>query len=422
MNIETTENKKKIIYDIFDIFYDKEDINFKENPDIIIKDKIYYKGYVKDYKDNHDLKVKLYHILEKETGYTSKWGILTGSKPQKLYRMKREKLKQEYLVDDSKIDLMKNIDNIQKNYHIDKDGFNLYINIPFCPSRCDYCSYPTIVYKKNDYRKEYLEYIIKELRTLPVNKFQTIYIGGGTPSSLCSKDLEILLKEIDKFDFDEFTFEAGREDTIDKEKLDILKNHNVTRISINPQTFNSKVIESLNRIQDNDRLIELYNYAKDKFIVNMDFIIGLRKDDFIENLKIIEELKPNNVTFHTLSIKSGSKFYESNDRFKEEKKNAEKILQISKERLKELSYNPYYLYRQKEILSNLENIGFELNNTASIYNIIINEEYANIIGVGMNANSKFTNNKKLRMDKNYRDYKKNIDQKIAKRNEILNKL
>lgn len=248
MNIETTENKKKIVYDIFDIFYDKEDINFKENADIIIKDKIYYKGYVKDYKDNHDLKIKLYHILEKETGYSSKWGILTGSKPQKLYRIKGEKLKEEYLVDDSKIDIMKKIDTIQKNYQIDKDGYNLYINIPFCPSRCDYCSYPTIVYKKNDYRKEYLEYIIKELKTLPVNKFQTIYIGGGTPSSLSHSDLEILLKEIDKFEFSEFTFEAGREDTIDKEKLDILKNHNVTRISINPQTFNKKVIESLNRI------------------------------------------------------------------------------------------------------------------------------------------------------------------------------
>lgn len=425
MKIKSLENKKKIVFDILLIFFNKEDLEFVEdNYDIKIDSKIYYGDREISYKDNKALKIKLYNLFSKQENYKSSWGILTGSKPMKLFSKIGNEIKSEYLVSDSKYELLKVIAKNQEKYSFDPKNMNLYINIPFCPTRCDYCSYPTIIYNKHDYRYCYLKLILKELESLKVDRFHTIYIGGGTPSSLSTKQLEILLDNLNRFKAEEFTVEAGREDTLDFKKIDLFEKYHVNRISLNPQSFNQKLLRKLNRNQDEKKLIELIEYANEKFIVNMDFIVGLPEDDFTfsKNLKIIEKLLPKNITFHTLSRKSGSKFYESHKRFLEERENVEKTWENIFKFTEKFGYNPYYLYRQKDILANLENIGFERDKSACIYNIVVNEEIENIIGIGMNANSKFKSGEKLRLDRNIRDYKNNLNKKIEIRNKIFNKL
>ena len=225
-----------------------------------------------------------------------------------------------------------------------------------------------------------------------------------------------------KFSYQEFTFEAGREDTLDKAKLEVLKAGGVDRISLNPQTFNKKILKSLNRPYDYDHFLNIYNKAKDLgFIINMDFIIGLEKegaDAFAKNFKILEELLPDNITFHALAIKSGSKYKERD--IAGERADALIISEKIHDFTKEFSYKPYYLYRQKNIVSNLENVGYQRNNTSQRYNIIINEEESNIIGLGMNANSKLKNGNKFRNPRNLRDYYQDFDGILRAKNMMIN--
>lgn len=419
------QNKRKIVYDILNIFYDDDQIIFADEGELIILDnEIHFAGKTYSYEDNYKLKATLYNILVEKTGYKSPWGMLTGSKPSKLLKKQSPgQIKGKYFVSDEKIDLLIEIQNEQNKLNFNKNNFNLYINIPFCPSRCDYCSYPTLIGPHHD-RNEYISYLIKEIEGIDLAKnLDTIYIGGGTPSYISHKDLRKLLAAINnKFTYQEFTFEAGREDTLDKEKLEILKSAGVDRISLNPQTFNEKIIKSVGRTQDMDHFLKMYAIAKNLgFIINMDFIVGLvgeTSDDFIKNFEILEKLSPDNITFHALASKSGSKYKE-----KDKKGSMDAALIISdaiKIFTKKNSYKPYYLYRQKNIISNLENVGYQKANTAQRYNIIINEEIENVIGLGMNANSKLMDGKKYRNARNMKDYKENIEKIIRDKNQIIN--
>lgn len=419
------QNKRKIVYDILNIFYDDDQIIFADEGEfIILDDEIHFAGKTYSYEDNYKLKATLYNILVEKTGYKSPWGMLTGSKPSKLLqKQSSDQIEEKYFVSDEKIDLLMDVYNEQNKLNFNKNNFNLYINIPFCPSRCDYCSYPTIIGPHHD-KSEYISYLIKEIEGIDLAKnLDTIYIGGGTPSYINHKDLKKLLAAInDKFTYQEFTFEAGREDTLDKEKLEILKANGVDRISLNPQTFNEKIIKSLGRTQDMDHFMKVYDLAQDLgFIINMDFIVGLvgeTSDDFIKNFEILEKLSPDNVTFHALATKSGSKYKEKNK--KGSINTALTISEAIKTFTKKNSYKPYYLYRQKNIISNLENIGYQKANTAQRYNIIVNEEIENVIGLGMNANSKLVNGKKYRNARNMKDYKENIEKIIRDKNQIIN--
>lgn len=419
------ENKRKIVYDILNIFYDDREIIFgNEGELIILDDELKYGGQVYSYEDNYQLKATLYNILVEVNDYKSPWGMLTGSKPSKLLQKQSpNQIKEKYFVSDEKIDLLIDVQNEQNKLEFDKDNFNLYINIPFCPTRCEYCSYPTIIGPNHD-KSEYISYLIKEINetNLPEN-LDTIYIGGGTPSYISHVDLKKLLTAINnKFTYKEFTFEAGREDTLDREKLEILKANGVDRISLNPQTFNEKIIKSVGRTQDMDHCLKMYDLASDLgFIINMDFIVGLvgeRSKEFIKNFDILEKLVPDNITFHSLATKSGSKYKEKN-----KKGSIDDALAISeaiKRFTEKNSYKPYYLYRQKNIISNLENVGYQKANTAQRYNIIINEELENVLGLGMNANSKLMNGKKYRNARNMKDYRENIDKIIRDKNQIIN--
>lgn len=419
------ENLRKIVYDILNIFYEKEDFVFvEENPNISIKNGLIEfenKSYFFD--SNLKLKQVLFEILEEKNKKSSDWGILTGSKPSKLLKdHSLDNLKNIYKVKDNKIYLLENIKKSQDKLKFDPKAFNLYINIPFCPQRCRYCSYPTIVSSTVE-KNLYVDFLLNEISQINFpKKLDTIYLGGGTPSNLSLKDLDRILSLInEKFIFDEFTLEAGREDTLDFKKLDLFKEKNVGRISLNPQTFTTNVLENINRPIDFKNFVKIYTYAKKLgFIVNMDFIIGLfgeNRESFSKNFEILKDLRPDNITFHALAQKVGSKYFEEN--INGDEVEAEKISKDIEKFTKENSYKPYYLYRQKNIIGNLENIGYERVNTPQRYNILINEELENIIGLGMNANSKLTNGKKYRNERNLRDYYKNIDKEISDKNKLI---
>lgn len=424
------ENKRKIAYDILNIFLDHEEINFVEDEnqaEIKIKDDLVnISGRNFSYKTNQDLKGILYDILVEKTGYQSPWGTLTGSKPSKLLKNKSlSEIKNIYKLADEKLELLEKVAENQDRLDISPDDFNLYINIPFCPTRCDYCSYPTLIGAHHD-KGAYVDYLIKEIEGVNLSeKLDAIYIGGGTPSYLTGPQIEKILVAINKkFTYKEFTFEAGREDTLDFEKLKILKDGGVSRISLNPQTFNGEVLKKLNRDIDMNHFLDIYKAAKDLgFIVNMDFIVGLEgesADDFTNNFEILKDLLPDNITFHALAIKSGSKY---NERGKTgQREDSLKISQDIDDFTKENSYQPYYLYRQKNIISNLENVGYQRNNTAQRYNVIINEEIGSILGLGMNANSKMISGKKFRNPRNLRDYYQDFEKNLVAKNELIKEI
>lgn len=423
------KNKRKIVYDILNIFIDHDEIIFADEKEVEIEIKdglVNIFGEDFSFNTNQDLKTILYDFLEDETGYKSPWGTLTGSKPSKLLKNKSlGEIKAKYKVSDQKIKLLDNVNKEQAKLDFDEKSFSLYINIPFCPTRCDYCSYPTLVGAHHD-KGAYVDYLVREIRgiDLPVD-LDTIYIGGGTPSYLTPSEIEKILTSINKkFTYQEFTFEAGREDTLDYEKLEILKDGGVSRISLNPQTFNRDVLKNLNRDIDMEHFLNIYKRAKDLgFIVNMDFIVGLvgeSADDFSKNFDILKDLLPDNITFHALAIKSGSKYNEKKKTG--ERSDALKISQMIEDFTKKYAYSPYYLYRQKNIISNLENVGYQRKSTAQRYNIIINEEIGSILGLGMNANSKLISGKKFRNPRNLRDYYQDFEENLSAKNEMIKEL
>ena len=426
----SNENKRKIVYDILNIFYDQKDFSFvskRESSDIEIFDSyLRYKGENIGFSSNNELKTKLYEILVEETKYKSPWGTLTGSKPSKLLKNKSPKdLKSTYKISDEKLKLLEKVKENQDRLDISSHDFSLYINIPFCPTRCDYCSYPTLIGSHHD-KGLYVDYLVREIEgiSLPA-KLDAIYIGGGTPSFLTHSEIEKILAAINKkFTYKELTFEAGREDTLDRDKISILKDGGVSRISLNPQTFNRNILQNLNRDIDMDHFLDIYTYAKDLgFIINMDFIIGLEGEDFKsfrKNFDILKNLLPDNITFHALAIKSGSKYNEADKTG--EREESLKISEAISDFTRENDYEPYYLYRQKNIISNLENVGYQRNNTAQRYNIIINEEIASILGLGMNSNSKLINGNKFRNPRNLRDYYQDFDKNLVAKNEMISKI
>lgn len=425
MKFYVANNKKrKQVYDILNIFYDHDDLVFDEEAGLKVYGEEIIFGEVKTPYEDNDLKRKLYELLVKDTGYRSPWGYLTGSKPSKLLgKMSPIDLKEKYFLSDKKLKLLEDIRNLQESMSFDPDDFSLYINIPFCPTRCKYCSYPTIVGDRKE-KSEYISSLIYEIENINLpQRLDAIYIGGGTPSFIDEDDLARLLSAINKkFSYKEFTFEAGREDTLNTRKLEILKEGGVGRISLNPQSFNKEIVERAGRTYDYDHFLEIYQKAKDLgFIVNMDFIIGLIGEDselFRKNFEVLEKLKPDNITFHALAMKVGSKYFEG--KVKAERGESLKISQMIEDFVEENSYKPYYLYRQKNIVSNLENVGYQKGSTSQRYNIIINEEKESIIGLGMNSNTKLMNGKKFRNSRNLRDYFAKVQEEIRAKNEMIN--
>lgn len=394
------------------------------------------------------VKYSIIKFFEKYFKKEAPWGVLTGIRPVKVVRSLMEEkseigtmeyLKEKLLINNENIKLLLEISKIQDEIirDIKKDSYSLYVNIPFCTGRCSYCSYSTLILEKNGEKvKPYIEALIKEMKILKASygyNPTSIYIGGGTPTSLKENDLRRLLTEMGKiFDFkslQEFTVEAGREDSLTKEKLEILKDNHVSRLSLNPQSFKAETLEKIGRKQDNDNLIKMYNIARDMDFscINMDLIIGLPGEDlndFNNTLDVIKKLSPDNLTVHTLAIKKGSKIMQENS-MKEEYLEAEKMMQRTLEFAKKENYLPYYLYRQKRILGNLENIGFAKKDKICKYNIYMMEEVQDVLGVGMGSASKFLkSNGLIENHRNYlnmRDYLGKIDEIIEEKEKLIEK-
>lgn len=346
-------------------------------------------------------KLSLYKGLSKFFGRELPWGALTGIRPTKLAYAQIEEngefssfFTDVMKVSPEKTDLTRAVIDAQKGvYEKNDDNADFFAFIPFCPSRCRYCSF--ISADVNGARKhldEYVDALVDEINYSArfVKKLRSIYVGGGTPVVLSNERLKRVLGAIDKINTGvEYTVEAGRPDCINRENLEILKDFGVTRICINPQTFLNKTLESFGRKHTAEDVVEKYFMAKDDFDVNMDLIAGLNGetyDDFKFSIDKAISLSPDNITVHTLCIKKGSYLAEEESRLSDE--DVGKMVDYARSALEKAGYSPYYLYRQKYMAGNLENVGYAKPGKVCVYNVDIMEEISSNVACGANAISK----------------------------------
>ncbi len=368
----------------------------------------------------HLMDQRLYRVLSAETGRTLAWGILTGVRPTKLAMGKLEEGMErqdflswftgEYLVSRKKAEVSWDIVRREKELldRLDyQDGYSLYVGIPFCPTVCTYCSFSSgSLDQWGNFVEPYLEALRRELEFIGSasdgKKLNTIYFGGGTPTSLNEDQLERLLSWIDEiFPRDhllEYTVEAGRPDSITKEKLRVIRSHGVTRISINPQSMQQKTLDRIGRRHQVEEILSAYHMAREEGFdnINMDVIAGLpgeRLADMEDTLAKLEALGPDSLTVHSLAVKRAAKMgqdgyvpgRESRDAGPEE---ISAMLEAAEKSAGRMGMTPYYLYRQKNIAGNFENTGYAKVDKAGIYNILIMEEKQSIIAAGAGASTK----------------------------------
>ncbi len=364
-----------------------------------------------------EMAVCLYTLLSEFTGTKKPWGILTGVRPIKLFRRLSDEKGKEYaesyfrdklLVSDEKIRLSEWTEkNERKILALSTPrSVSLYISIPFCPSRCSYCSF---ISQTADKAKKliapYFELLCREIEyTAEIVKdkkltLESVYIGGGTPTTLSAEQLRILIRTIrNSFNMSvcrEFTVEAGRPDTIDEEKLKAISEGKVDRISINPQTLNDNVLEVIGRKHTSAQVLDVFGLARKIGFgnINMDLIAGLPTDtteSFSDTLERISELDPESITVHTLSLKRSSRLTLQGHSIGEDNA-AAKMLALCLERLPQNGYEPYYLYRQSRIEGGLENTGWSKKGYEGIYNVFVMDETHTILGCGAGAVTKLKN-------------------------------
>ena len=354
---------------------------------------------------------ELYNVLSQATGYVPQWGILTGVRPSKLMPnliadMGEEEakayFKNELLVKKDKTDLAFSVAKAEEKIIAlsDKKSFSLYISIPFCPTRCNYCSFVShSVEQAKKLIPEYVDKLCLELEyTADIVKnlglrLESIYWGGGTPTTLDAEQIArvcaVISKNFDLSCLREYTVEAGRPDTVTVEKLMALKMAGVGRISINPQTFNDSVLHAIGRKHTSNQTIKAFEMARDAGFdnINMDLIAGLTSDTFpgfCNTLDTAVSLNPENITLHTLALKRSSNIVtgkidvESGDL-------ANKMLRRAWRQFNENGYEPYYMYRQSRSLGNLENVGWCKPGFECLYNIFMMEECHTVLAVGAGA-------------------------------------
>ena len=453
-------------------------------------------------KDKSTVKAYLYKILQKKCGRSLPWGDLTGIRPvslagKLLEELKNEEiqteqeeirfyqaLKDEYCLEGEKAELLRFLalrerDILQKAEERGgikiEDGFSIYIHIPFCPSKCAYCSFlSSPIGPFSDRISDYLEKVSEELdfalyemgerrgKTL-----QSIYIGGGTPTALPEKALEELLVLVEKKLLSspyskvlEYTVEAGRPDSLEGNKLALLKEHSVGRISINPQTFRQETLDLIGRKHSIESVVERFYEARALGFdnINMDLILGLpseRLSDVEESLLKIRELAPENLTVHSLAVKRAAKLKTEENKYRgayqagasseefplkrefslsyipswrkqESRTEMEWMMLSAMQTAEELSLYPYYLYRQKNMAGNLENIGFSKEGKECLYNIFMMEEKHTVFGVGAGSSSKilFGNGRLERVDngKDFRSYMEHFTEYQEKKRSVLEEL
>lgn len=399
----------------------------------------------------NDIKQLIYESLSEYLGKELPWGTLTGIRPTKipmtlLEEGKSEKEILEYMRETYKISSEKgrlSIEIAQKEREIlapihYEEGYSLYIGIPFCPTTCLYCSftsYPICAWKdKMDGYLTALEQEMEATAQIMKGKFlDTVYIGGGTPTTLSAEELERLLTKLkNTFDFSqvkEFTVEAGRADSITEEKLQVLYRHGVERISVNPQTMKEETLKLIGRQATAAQTKEAFKLARKTGFtnINMDIILGLpgeTREDVARTIAEIEELSPDSLTVHSLAIKRASKlsrWIETNGI--KTLNNTEETMAIAAKGAKHMEMTPYYLYRQKNMSGNFENVGYAKEGKAGIYNILIMEEKQSIAALGAGSITKrvYPDGRIERCD-NVKDvalYIERIDEMIARKKQLF---
>lgn len=390
---------------------------------------------------------ELYRDLTLLTGKSPKWGILTGIRPVKLageirdegYELNevRRVLEDRYLLDESKSSLAAEILDYQRELagKPANDSISLYVGIPFCPTRCLYCSF-TSNQVSHEEITDYLEALKKEIKYCGEmtrrqgRRIESLYIGGGTPTSLSAGELDELLELLDEsFDLSglrEYTVEAGRPDTISEDKLRVMKDRCVGRISINPQTTKESTLELIGRRHTIDDFYRACDLVRKVGIetVNTDLIAGLPgedAEDFTRSVRDILATGAENITLHTLSVKRASALKEMDENFSYRNEDIrEKMLTGAHEALRDEGYRPYYLYRQKHTTGNTENIGFCRDDRLSLYNVRIMEEAQSILALGAGGISKVYYPEENRLERvanvsNYRIYIDRIDEMLERK-------
>lgn len=394
------------------------------------------------------LKQVLYKLLSQLTGQTLPWGNLTGIRPTKIAMgliesgmsnaQAAEYMRNTYFTSKEKTALAITIANRERELLKDIDyekGYSLYVGIPFCPSICLYCSFSSSPLQRwKDQVDAYLDALLKELdfisEAMKGRTLDTIYIGGGTPTTLEPEQLERLLEHINArfpvYQVKEYTVEAGRPDSITREKLQAIRKFPVTRISVNPQTMNQATLELIGRRHTVEDTRHAFALARECGFdnINMDIIVGLpgeQKEDVQHTLEEIKKLDPDSLTVHSLAVKRAARLNMFKEQYEEmEFINNQEIMDMAMKYAYECQMGPYYLYRQKNMCGNLENIGYAKVDKAGIYNILIMEEKQSILAAGAGASTKFVfqNGERIERAENVKDvanYISRIDEMIERK-------
>ena len=420
---------------------------------VIIKDDI-----VTDFEDykqtKNDLKRLVYKVLCAYTDRTLPWGTLTGIRPTKIamflmdegydeagmrayfdreYKISEDKYKLCTLVAKNERQILKDVDY--------KKGYSLYVGIPFCPTICAYCSfssYPLSAWKNKV--DDYLDALFREIDAVAAQikaaganiRPLTFYMGGGTPTSLNAGQMDRLLRKLfDTFDLEhvtEKTIEAGRPDSITRDKLEVIHSYGISRISINPQTMNQETLDAIGRRHTVEQVKEAFVLARECGFdnINMDLIAGLpgeSKDDFAYTLSEIEQMMPDSLTVHALAIKRAARV--NQEKLYLQSASVEEVndmINMAFACATRMGQEPYYLYRQKNIAGNLENVGYAKPGLAALYNILIMEEKQSIIALGAGASTKLVMRDENRIErienvKSVKDYIERNDEMIARKKE-----
>lgn len=458
------------VYQIFNIFYTFDDIKFDDNDylfDVNIQDKITIScdNVSKDYDMNDEnkkesVKKSIFRFLSEKTGDKYPWGTLVGIRPSKIALKMINKgksneeiidyFRENYLASREKAQLCIDVAKKEKEFvNRDEKSISIYVGMPFCPTRCLYCSFAAnpISGSLGKMVNPYLQSLYKEIDE--VSKYidekgltiETVYFGGGTPTSVDNEQFnETINRVYDKFVKDrntkEFTVECGRPDSITKEKLQSMINVGVTRISINPQSMNEDTLKTIGRHHTVESVVEKFNLARNMGFdnINMDLIVGLPNESYEEVKKTcdyIRELKPDSLTVHGLSIKRASRLHE-NIVLKQSVKLADqdnliKMYDETKKLASDLGMDPYYMYRQKNMVGNMENLGSSIDGKECLYNIEMIEDNQTIIALGADAVSKVVFMETGRIErfgnvKDVHEYVNRIDEMIEKKINLLNTL
>jgi oxygen-independent coproporphyrinogen-3 oxidase len=406
-------------------FYDYENEQPTEN-------EIEFKRYARRFA-----KLAFYKTLSKAKNITLPYGALTGIRPTKLAYAEQADgrdftvLFKEMGVREENISLVARVLEAQKGIYKNGSGQDLFISLPFCPTKCEYCSFITApISATAAYVDGYLNCLNRELESVKplLTNPKSIYIGGGTPFVLDENQLERVYKYVSALGISgiEYTVEAGRPDVFTEGKLKLSKDFGVNRICINPQSFSDETLKKIGRKHTEKQVYEAFDMAqKYNFDVNLDLIAGLADEsvqDFENSLNKAVALSPENITVHTLSLKAGAKLKEKNSRLHID--GIEKMIDISRKILTEAGYEPYYMYRQKYQAGGHENCGWCKKGKACVYNIDVMEEITDNIAVGANAISKrlFADEERIERSaspKDIKTYIEKIDKLITSRNKLF---